>query len=29
MGRFHIFGDSWVRGDGLGSEHSFSWFLIN
>ena len=27
MGKFHIFGDSWVRGDGLGSDKTFSWLI--
>ena len=27
MGKFHIFGDSWVRGDGLGSDNTFSWLI--
>ena len=29
MGKFHTFGDSWVRGDGVGSNNTFSWLISN
>ena len=27
MGKFHTFGDSWVRGDNIGSNFTFSWLI--
>ena len=28
MGKFHVFGDSWVRGDNLNSKKAFSWWIL-